>query len=166
MQRVVQVLLNMRNAANQNVFQKHPINRIDHWFSEVCLQIWLQSRLKSNSLFEFWFLGRDLSFNDFAIAEKSTSYSFKFEVRSSNCESFDSSIVLLFFIDFYYHDKVATSEEQESLLLLRAGHFLIRRSKTFLCKNLFNCFILNFQCRSTFILAFLMWMISLTSCKH
>lgn len=98
MQRVVQVLLNMRNAANQNVFQKHPINRIDHWFSEVCLQIWLQSRLKSNSLFEFWFLGRDLSFNDFAIAEKSTSYSFKFEVRSSNCESFDSCIVLLFFI--------------------------------------------------------------------
>lgn len=87
MQRVVQVLLNMRNAANQNVFQKHPINRIDHWFSEVCLQIWLQSRLKSNSLFEFWFLGRDLSFNDFAIFSTSGEiYELQFQVWGSKFE--------------------------------------------------------------------------------
>lgn len=87
MQRVVQVLLNMRNAANQNVFQKHPINRIDHWFSEVCLQIWLQSRLKSSSLLEFWFLGRDLSFNDFAIFSTSGEiYELQFQVWGSKFE--------------------------------------------------------------------------------
>lgn len=87
MQRVVQVLLNMRNAENLNVFQKHPINRIDHWFSEVCLQIWLQSRLKSNSLFEFWFLGRDLSFNDFAIFSTSGEiYELQFQVWGSKFE--------------------------------------------------------------------------------
>lgn len=61
-----------------------------------CSQDWNQTLyLSSDSSAEIWVL---TILRYLALAEKSTSYSFKFEIRSSNCESFDSCIVLLFFI--------------------------------------------------------------------